>query len=168
MIKAASVLALISLVGAGVAACGSSADTSTLTVASTSGHGNDAGGVSSPSPASSSPSPTGSDPGTVGSPVGTGDDASVGDDGAAASDDGGAASDDGGAASDGAAVNSDGALPADDAACSALTCMTPPPASDAGTCANLGCIDFLDCVLFHGPQVTPCGFTQCKGLVCSP
>jgi hypothetical protein len=54
--------------------------------------------------------------------------------------------------------------------CSAGVCGTaaPPPASDAGMCANLGCIDIFDCAIFHGAQFTPCGFTQCKNLICSP
>ncbi|MGH7440859.1 MAG: hypothetical protein ACRENE_34715 [Polyangiaceae bacterium] len=50
--------------------------------------------------------------------------------------------------------------------------LDAPAASDAASsadglvCANLGCFDFPDCVIFHGAQVGPCGFTKCVNLVC--
>jgi hypothetical protein len=34
-------------------------------------------------------------------------------------------------------------------------------------CANLGCFDVFDCLIYHAAQFGPCGFTQCVGLVCS-
>jgi hypothetical protein len=55
--------------------------------------------------------------------------------------------------------------------CFAGACSTPaPPATDGGAgdmCANLGCFDVFDCLIYHAAQFGPCGFTQCVGLVCS-
>jgi hypothetical protein len=68
-----------------------------------------------------------------------------------------------------ASPSGDDAGPSDDA-------LAPSPDAPAVTdaasspdglvCANLGCFDFPDCVIFHGAQVGPCGFTKCVNLVC--
>jgi hypothetical protein len=120
---------------------------------SSSSGGGSSGGVTS---SSSSGSGAGDDgavaeaSGDDGGPgEGSGDDASLGPDAS------GAGSADGGVL-DATPTDFDVTPPVD----------APPSTVDAQACQNLGCIDFLDCLIFHGPQVAPCGFTTCQNLVC--
>ena len=57
--------------------------------------------------------------------------------------------------------------------CGAVTTCQSGACSSGGTtdgggdmCANLGCIDVFDCIIYHAAQFGPCGFTKCDGLIC--
>jgi hypothetical protein len=40
----------------------------------------------------------------------------------------------------------------------------PPPSGDGSECADLGCFDLFDCVIFH--LGNECGFTACENFIC--
>ena len=119
---------------------------------SSSGGAGSSGGIAS---SSSSSSGAGDDSSVLeassddgGGGEGSGDDSSLGPDASDAGSDGGVL--------DATPTDFDVVPPVD----------APPSSVDAQACQNLGCIDFLDCLIFHGAQVGPCGFTTCQNLVC--
>jgi len=153
---------VVALGCAGVTACaaGSEGGSSQFGSGQTTSTSSSGGSLGSGSSGAATTVPSGgstSDPSTSPSGDSPGDDAAAGDDAGPT-----AATDPGDDAGSGAT----------DASLASLGSLFPPPpamstsASDAMSCANLGCFDVFDCAIFHPAEFGPCGFTQCVGLVC--